>query len=424
MKKNSLIVLLLFFISSIAQAQDKNAYYNAVDYCNCKLAFAYAQKYANTHVGSKEEKSFNSIQSKLNCKIDKPLLYDSLTDLLKRNNFGSYVINSAIEFKQMKEISPESFTKEQAVKQIIDGIFSDQKLSSVITQTGFAKQKEALTSELSKYFAGKFPNETKTETVTTPVETKAEDATPKVTIEDLQTQIESLKQQLDDNVTHWYSPNWISIIICIALFAIIFFMFGGSMTDLKERVDRYRNEEKSSGIRQNTNWNQSQSSNNNSREWLEFKKTIERTVGDMSDAISRMQNTITFWENSNSPKQESFSDQQSNIPKQERETVYYASFPNSDGTFNNSSLIEEINPTESFYKLTLKDSNKASFEFLSDERAAKHASSSPELILYPVCKMKNSPTQNVKRIKTITPGIVVKRNDKWEMESPALIEYE
>ena len=427
MKKNSLFVLLLFLISSITQAQgNKDAFYKAVDYCNCKLANAYCQNYAATHKGSKEETAYKSIQGKLNCKIDNPLSYDSLTDLLKRNEFKNYAVNSAPEFKQLKGLSPESFTKEQAIKAIIDDIFSNQKLSSVITQAGFVNQKDKLSKELGDFFEGKFPNATPTETVPTPVETKADDATPKVTVEDLQTQIESLKQQVEDNKQHWYSPNWISIIICIVLVLVIILLTGGKITELKERVDRYRDEAKSSGgSKQNTNWNQVQSSNNNSREWIDFKKSIERTVGDMSDAISRMQDKIFLLDSKSSPKQENFSNQQSNNPKQKREKILYASFPSSDGTFNNSSLSEEINPTESFYKFTLKDSNKASFEFLNDERAAKHASSSPELILYPVCKFnKNSPSQNVKRIKTLTPGIVVKRNDKWELDTPAVIEYE
>lgn len=422
MKKISLIVLLLFLISSITQAQDKNAYYNAVDYCNCKLAFAYTQKYANAHTGSKEEKSFNSIQSKLNCKIDKPLSYDSLTDLLKRNNFSSYVSNFAPEFKHLKEISPESFTKEQAVQQIIDGVFSNSKLTGVISQYGFTNQKDVLTKDIDKYFEAKFPSGTQQSNPPVNEEPQVDNSTQKVTLDDLQSQIAELKQR---EIPGAFSLNWLSIIIAVVLVAIVFFLLGMRISDLRERVDRYREESKSnSNSRQNTNWNQTQPNNNNTREWAEFKKTIERTVGDMSDAISRMQDKIFLLDSKNSPKQETFSNQQSNISKQQREEVLYASIPNTDSSFSHNALTEGINPTESFYKLTLKDSNKASFEFLNEERAAKNASSSPELILYPVCKIKNSPTQNVKRIKTITHGVLVKRNEKWELETPAVIEYE
>lgn len=421
MKKYLIFILLFILLCNIAKSQgDKSYFYNAIDYCNCKLASAYCQNYASAHKGKKEEASYKLIQGQLNCKIEKPISYDSLTGLLKRNNFKSYADNSAPEFKQLKGLSPESLTKEQAIKEIIDNIFGNQKLSKVVLQTDFINQKDALISELGNYFDGKFRNESPSRNVTTAIDNKIEEKSSTVTNEELQSQIGSLKEEIENNSQHWYSPNWATIIICIVLIMVLFYFFGGKIAELKDRVDRYRMETKTTGSSKSTDWNQTQSTSNNSREWAEFKKEIERKIGDMNDAISRMQDKTFLMESKNIQKQEI----KSNNLKEEQEKIFYASIPSKDSSFSNSSISDDINPTESFYKFTLKDLNKAHFEFLNDERAAKNASSSPELILYPVCKIKNSPSQNVKRIKTIVPGVVIKRNDKWEMETPAYIEYE
>ena len=427
MQKNSLIAVLLFLISSIAQAQgNKDELYITVDYCNCKLAYTYCEQFASKQKGSPEEKSFALIKPKLSCKIGNSPIYDTLITLLKRNNFEQYTIKTAPEFKKFKEtlksLNLEGFTKDQVIAVLLDGIFSNSKLKDVISSSGFSKQKEVLKTELEKYFDGKFPNNPPVVVATTSVGTETEDAT-KINIEDLQTQILELQKKVDENTTHWYSPNWIAILIAFLLVGIVFYIIVRVYNELNDKINKSLNESNSS-TKSNINWNQNHSSSNNSRGWQDFKNNIERTVGDMTSAISKMQNTISLWELKNSPNQQPVLKQQKETPKQQRDEFFYASIPNTDSSFNNSSISEEINATESFYKFTLKDSNKASFEFLNDERAAKNASSSPELILYPVCKIKNSPSQNVKRIKTITPGIVVKRNDKWELDTPAVIEYE
>jgi hypothetical protein len=422
-KKSSLLVLLLFLTSSKTHAQgDKNAFYKAVDYCNCKLANSYCQTYAASHKGSKEETSFKIIQGKLSCKIEAPLSYDSLTDLLKRNNFKSYTEKSAPEFKKLRGLSPESFTKQQAIKEITDGIFSNQNLSSVISQAGFLNQEQAITKELDKYFEGKFSNEATAETVTIPVQSK----TPKVTFEDLQTQVESLRQQAEDNTQHWYSPNWISIIICIVLVAVFFFLIGGRITELKERIDGYRSEEKSYGSKQNTNWNQTPTSNNNARELAEYKKSIEQQLEGVIKVVENLRTEMTY-QNQKSRGQETISyTPQQQIEKQQKVEVFFASIPNRDGSFNINAVTNSINPTASFYKFTITDSHsqKAAFEFLNEERAIKDATNAPERILRPVCKINNALNQNARRIRTVTPGTVIRQNDKWVLDFPAEIEYE
>jgi hypothetical protein len=426
MKKNSLFVLLFCLINSIAQAQgNKDAFYKAVDYSNCKLANAYCQNYAATHKGSKEEIAYKSIQEKLNCKIEAPLSYDSLADLLKRNHFESYPTNIAPEFKQLKELSPESFTKEQAVKTIIDKIFSNTQLSTVITQSGFANQKENLSKELTKYFDGKFPNETATEPITTSGDTKADNAVPEITVDKLQLQIESLKQQVKDNRQYWYSPNWIAIIIAVMLFVVVFLRFRDKYYYLKQKVESYRSDSKSSS-KQDVNWDQALSSNNNAKELAKYKKSIEEQLEGVIKIVEDLRTEITY-QNQRPKGQETASyDPHQQIEKQQKFEVFFASIPNKDGSFNINAVTNFINPTASFYKFTITDSHsqRASFEFLNEERAIKDATNAPERILRPVCKINNALNQNAKKIKTITPGIVIKQNDRWILDFPAEIEYE
>jgi predicted DNA-binding protein YlxM (UPF0122 family) len=100
--------------------------------------------------------------------------------------------------------------------------------------------------------------------------------------------------------------------------------------------------------------------------------------------------------------------------------------PNNDGSFNTSKVTTTEDPSASFYKFTITDnlSQKATFEFLNVERAVRDATSSPELILNPVCRIKNALNQNARRIKTVKPGKVIKQNDKWIIDQQAEIEYE
>lgn len=108
---------------------------------------------------------------------------------------------------------------------------------------------------------------------------------------------------------------------------------------------------------------------------------------------------------------------------------YYLSTPNSDGTFNTSSMSNQFRPSASVYKFMVTEANgthRAEFTVASDHDAVKDALSSPGSYLDPVCESINPYFSGARRIVNIRPGKAVKQGDKWVVkpEHKARIRYE
>ena len=114
------------------------------------------------------------------------------------------------------------------------------------------------------------------------------------------------------------------------------------------------------------------------------------------------------------------------VPDQDE---YYLSTPNSDGTFNASSMSSQFRPSASVYKFLITKTNgsqRAEFTVANDYDAVKDALSSPGSYLEPVCESINPYFSGAKRIVNIRPGKAVKQGDKWVVkpEHKARIRYE
>ena len=108
---------------------------------------------------------------------------------------------------------------------------------------------------------------------------------------------------------------------------------------------------------------------------------------------------------------------------------YFLSTPNSDGTFNVSSMSDQFRPSASIYKFLVKQENgnsQADFMIADDYDAMRDALSSPGSYLDPVCESVNAYFPTAKRITNVRPGQAVRQGDKWvvKREHKALIRYE
>jgi len=422
MLKQSLIALLILITYSNANAQNKSAMFSkAVDYSNCKLTYAYLNQFtASLPADKAEKKSFDKIKLEFDdCEIGNSISYSDLSDLLNKNNFKYSNQKFSAVIDGIKKSFKESYTKDEAVNKILDGIYSNVELQNVRKKNGdIDKLKEQLQTDISNYFGDSF-GATQSVIQNTDAGGKGETAT------NIESEISRLDRKIDDLTPGTFAPNWLSIIISILLLIGFIFLLI-RIADLTDRVDRYRESSKLNS-NTNTNWNLDTNRNLNSRELSDYKKSIESQMEGALRAITSLQQEVGQLENKLSQKQEniSFSNQQTiQSDKPQKNDFFYASIPEKDGSFNESAITTAINPTASFYKFTIKDSHSATFEFINDERAVKDATSSPELILYPVCKIKSALNQGAKKIKTTNPGTVIKRNDKWELGTKAEIQYE
>jgi uncharacterized protein (UPF0332 family) len=424
MIRQLLITLLILITYSDTNAQDKSTMFSkAVDYSNCKLTYAYLNQFtASLPADNAEKKSFDKIKPELDgCEIGNSISYTELSELLNKNNFKYSNQKFSAIIDRIKKTFKESYAKDEAVNKILDGIYSNTELKNVREKNGdIDKLKERLQTDISNYFGDSFGAK---QAVIQNTNTDGKG----VTATNIESEISRLDKKIDDLAPGIFTPNWLSVIISVLLLIGLIFLLT-RITDLTERVDRYREVSKSnSNSNAHTNWNPDTNRNFNSRELSDYKKSIEFQMEGALKAITSLQQEVWRLENRLSQKQEntSLSNQQSTqLDKSQKNDFFYASIPEKDGSFNESAITTSINPTASFYKFTIKDSHSAAFEFINDERAVKDATSSPELILYPVCKIKSALNQGAKNIKTTNPGTVFKRNDKWELGTKAEIQYE
>ena len=92
MKQKIILFIAFVFVVFNANAQSKKDFEKAIDYCACKIAYAYTNQYSNKKPSSQEAKSFNEkIKPKIEkCDIDSPMDYSELIELLKSNNYKTF----------------------------------------------------------------------------------------------------------------------------------------------------------------------------------------------------------------------------------------------------------------------------------------------------------------------------------------------
>jgi len=407
-KKIKLLVCMLF-IFGLANAQDsKEDFENAVDYCACKIAYAYTNQYAKQKPNSNEGKSFEkTIKTKIyNCEISNPISNSELSELLSKNNFDTFSKEFIPVINIVLESFEDSLTKKEAINAIVDGFYENSSFKNIITTyPDINSIKNDLKTELDNSL-NSFEVEKKQSTNNLKKKTETE---WKSEIKRLENSINNEKSIL---------PKWLSVSLILFSFLlsiILIFLLFKIMSSLNNRMDRHREELE----RLKLNNNYSSVNSNNSQ----FERTLNRKISDLNDAISKLQNDIGNLSPTQNPKAVSISKP---IQRQEekKQEILFAPAPDKDGSFNVSVVVSSENQSSSFYKFTLLDSERAKFEFINSERAIRDAVSSYEMILKPVCTFKNALNQNARRITTTKEGIVIKQNDKWILDTKAEITYE
>jgi len=430
-------ILLIVLSGHFAMAQDKvDSFNKAVDYCNCRVTYAYLNQLTSAMSEDKpEKKSFQEIRAELiKCELGSSLEYDKLSDLLDKNNFKTSNQKVSAVIEKIKGLHNGDISPENATKLLIDGIFLNKDLQNIVTKfTDVAKQKSELHGALIKYFEG------------------ASNASGITDLDSAKRAIEigTQNERLLDAKIAEHKKDFLylclySILISLAVTTIVVLVIRGS---LMGRLNRHRNEidnttENIKAIIANVNqlndalkikkekwgsgvtYGATTDTNVSSKELQEFRTYVDNKLSDLIESIQRIQRDGSNNGKSNENKYAAYSAPY--VSQSNKAEIFFASIPNKDGSFSDLAITKAINPTASFYKFTMLDaySQKASFEFLNEERAIKDATNAPERILRPVCKIVNALNQNATRIKTLTPGTVTKQNDKWILNTPAEIEYE
>ena len=415
------ITIFLLLVTRLIYASDKeDAFKKAVDYCNCKIAFTYCKQYSEMKPNSSECKSFELIKGDFKCKIGQSKSFESINETLKKNDFSSFSKKSTEVIDEILKTEIETLSTDQVVSVIINGIYASSEFEGFFTQySEVGALKESLTKELNEFLNPYFSS------ADSEVKTYSDNDVAQTT-NNFEREIARLEKKLEDSKYSSFSFNWTSIILIFLTSGFVFFILLYNITKLERTVKRHREDFKE--LQQNRTFNNSNQSNNLNTYSKDFKDSVVRNISDINLEITSLQRLYSEL----SAKLQSNSSNQSSIKnadiqsENQRVEILYAPIPNKDGSFSAANVTSIENQSSSFYKFTIIDnsSQRASFEFLNVERAIKDATSRPEMILNPVCKVRNALNQNAKRIKTIEPGIVIKQNDKWILDKSAEVEYE
>ncbi len=120
---------------------------------------------------------------------------------------------------------------------------------------------------------------------------------------------------------------------------------------------------------------------------------------------------------------------QAAVATKPRVEEFYLSTPNSNGSFNISSMTSSYKPTASIYKFEVSEEDggsMASFAVADQYEAIKDALSSPGSYLDPVCESENAFSTAARRIVNVKPGRAYRRGEQWmvKQEDKAIIRYE
>jgi len=418
------MIAFFIFLQVFSNANAQQELFDAaVDYCNCRITYAYLKGYVdNINQEHQDKNKFEEIKNNLlECKIGTSLNHADLSKLLLKDD-GFPSTDSALSkiIDGVKKKYSKTLTLDDAVNEILVNIYDNKNLSKFIGKYNILDLRENFRHEITTYFKDK--------SYLSEGSGGGGGADSAIMRSQIDTLIENklTRMGISRNDNLWV--YLICSIFCLAA-ACVFFIYKykkllDQISSIHKRMDEHSNAFKL--IQSITGSSPTISARENAK--AGWQNDIEEKISDINIALGKLQAAEIV--NTPSVDQVYVPGQQydnarpqvSNKPK----TVLYAPVPNKDGSFTDDAVSAELNPTASFYKFTLTDgsSTKATFEFLNEERAVRDATNAPDRILRPVCKINNPLNQNAKRIVTTKPGIVVKKNDKWVLDTPAEIRYE
>jgi len=421
MKIKIILIASMLAVSGLIQAQiSEDAFKKAVDYVNCKtVEFSLKSK---SNILKQYQQSCSCKDGAANTEIGNFLA-----------GVGGYDVTIALanEIELLKKQFNKNWKAEDEVIFLTENIFADktkyQKLYSFADKrkndSGFATFKSDLKKELPAILA-------KQTQASNPMPSNAdsENQIKPATLEERLTILEQSKKPTEEE-KGWFSRNLnifviISLILAILLFILKIIQIANSNSsgddEVSDRVRNYVKEKIGEAGLNRGNSNQGVSSFTISN--LEDK--IRRLEIELREVKSQVDNSKIPFEVVQ-PRYEQQSWQDAKQPEVKTET-FYLSTPNSDGSFNDSSVLPTYKEGASIYKFTKIGNNRAKFQIDEREASVKLALTYPDKSIDPVCDAVNAFNPKAKRIITDEVGEAELLNDKWVVNKSqkAKIRYE
>ena len=411
-----------------------------VDYAGWQLIDAYMQDYVRLRPDMEDEKEgfvlFQETYNAQNYSMQKPPNSEAIRLYLISHSWRNAGINLYAAFVNNKAAYQNDWSDAQATEFLQDKItaISPEALGAQrnADYKALAAAKERLKMEIAQNFMGSAPvSEAALATTAEPAMTESDDDTMSLS-EDTATFTSeaatedtaeprgfTLPVAAEESSTNGinllnYAINPISLGAAALLLLLLLYLFG-LYKRLDNRVDKH-----SKRIEDLT-----------TRLFLKKDPISADDINDLKEQVATLQRELEQLKKPSTPPP---TPAPASKPPKRRSLIaeqdeYYLSTPNSDGTFNESSMSNQFRPSASVYKFLITKANgsqQAEFTVANDYDAVKDALSSPGSYLDPVCESINPYFPGAKRIVNIRPGQAVKQGDKWVVkpEHKARIRYE
>ena len=409
-------------VSGLTQAQvSKDAFEKAVDFINCKSVELSLKKSPTTGVTKQfqancicqDNPDFNTIKSAIPASETKTIELSSEIDKVKTNQFKSTLTSDDV----IKLLTEDIFVSQSRYQKLYD--FASKRKDDA----AFASYVAELKSDLPAILA--------TQTQASKTSQPNSDSQDQVKPPSLEERVSALEQSKTPPVEEkgWFSRNInifviISLILAIllAIIKVIQVVNGGSTggEEVSDGVRKYVKDKINDAGFNRGNSNQGVSSFTISN--LEDK--IKKLETELKDVKSKVDSSKIPFEVVQ-PRYEQQSWQETKQPEVKSET-FFLSTPNSDGSFNDSSVSPTYKEGASIYKFTKVGNNRAKFQIDEREASVKLALTYPDKSIDPVCDAVNAFNPKAKRITTVDVGEAELLNDKWivNKSQKAKIRYE
>lgn len=416
------LLLVILFTSLTLNAQNsKDEYDKAVDYCACKMAYAYTNQYIsngkaesyNQNEFNKEKKSFeNVIKQKIeNCTIEEHFGFDDLNILLSNNNFKGFADKLKGAVEESKKVNIDSIDKQQVIHNILNSFYDNEDFSKIVLKYSAVKElKSSLETDLNNTLNG-FKEQNSFEN------NKTINTAESITTNEINHSNSNINKEDTNQSESTFFPNWLLFVLILLAFIILFIYNYLSNKKLNERIDRRLSKSEYQETIKSSN-----PSNNSNRTNSRFEKDTLKNIEEINEAIRRLQmasSSSNLASSSSQKKVEKINLE--SVPKEPQKFVY-AKTPIADKVFNAFDVTDDKDGK--FYKFLLKENNLAEFEFFNSGNSAKRALNAPDSFLYTACEETEPLNQNANKIITIKPGIAIKQENKWIVKEKAQITYE
>lgn len=419
MKITTILVIALLAISGLTKAQvNQDAFEKVIDYVNCR-AVEFSLK----------NKLDIQKQYQASCSCEDGAAGPAIKNFL--TGIGGYDATIALvnEIEELKKQFKDNWKIEEVTIFLTENIFNDktkyQKLYSFAEKrkndSTFKVFKSDLKNDLQKILT--IPVQVNSPTITT---VDSPNSTKPVTLEERLTALEQAKN-INQEEKGWFSRNLNVFVIISLILVIILFVLkiiqsanaSSSEDDLSEKIKRYIKDKISD---ENFKGNSISGASSNTISNLENK--VRKLEIELREVKFQIDNSRIPFEVVQ-PKYEQESWQDTRIPEAKTET-FFLSIPNSDGSFNDSSVSSSYKEGASIYRFTKVGNNRATFQIDEREASVTLALTYPDKSIDPVCDAVNAFNPKAKRIITVEAGEAELLNDKWIVNKTqkAKIRYE